>query len=229
MVIKIKLLQREKSFRWKYHLLICSFIKLVFIFSSCSGAPLNLAIAKIDVMEYYESGEFDKELKCIIEDALNYFKDREINNNSVVIFDVDETALSNYKINKELDFGYVPEIWDEWIQEAMAPAIPHVKNLYDFLVEKNIRIIFLTGRKYYQSASTSINLKREGYTFFDTLITRNENEYKLTALEYKSKKRIELTKNGYNIIGTIGDQWSDLKGEYHGYQLKIPNYIYLIE
>ena len=73
------------------------------------------------------------------------------------------------------------------------------------------------------------NLVKEGYITFDTLITQREHEYKLKAAEFKSAKRTELTEKGYDIIGTVGDQWSDLEGEYHGIQVKIPNYLYLIE
>ncbi len=51
----------------------------------------------------------------------------------------------------------------------------------------------------------------------------------MKALDFKSTKRVWLTEQGYEIIGTVGDQWSDLEGLYHGIQIKIPNYLYLIE
>ena len=77
--------------------------------------------------------------------------------------------------------------------------------------------------------STYQNLVDQGYTRFDTLIVRSSNEYKTTALTYKSQKRTELVKKGYNIVGDIGDQLSDLEGPYHGIQVKIPNYQYIIK
>jgi len=63
---------------------------------------------------------------------------------------------------------------------------------------------------------------------FDTLIAQREHEYKLSATEFKSSKRVELIEMGYEIIGTVGDQWSDLDGPHHGIQVKIPNYLYQI-
>ena len=45
----------------------------------------------------------------------------------------------------------------------------------------------------------------------------------------KSSKRKELVERGYDIIGTVGDQRSDIDGPYSGIQVKIPNYLYLIE
>ena len=51
----------------------------------------------------------------------------------------------------------------------------------------------------------------------------------MKAKEFKSSKRVWLTEQNYEIVGTVGDQWSDLEGECHGIQVKIPNYLYLIE
>ena len=136
--------------------------------------------------------------------------------------------MSNYGINKELDFGYVPELWNEWIKKANAPAVPEVKRLYDYLVKRKVRIIFITGRKDNQYEPTFLNLKRAGYMVFDTLITRSISESGLSASDYKSRKRVELTHTGYNIIGDVGDQESDMTGLYTGIQVKIPNYQYII-
>ena len=110
-----------------------------------------------------------------------------------------------------------------------APAIPQVKELYNYLLAKGAKIIFLTGRNIPEYNVTYKNLKQEGFEVFDTLITQREYEYELSAQEFKSSKRKELTGEGYEIIGTVGDQWSDLNGEYHGIQIKIPNYLYLIK
>ncbi len=199
------------------------------LFSACSSCPINLSTAKEEIINYYESGKFDKELNHTIDNAIDKFKDVHTSDSDAVIFDIDETALSNYEINKQLDFGYVPALWDKWIQDEKAHANGSVKNLYDFLVSKNFRIIFISGRKDYQFKATYKNLKDAGYTKFDTLIVRKPDENNLTALEYKSKKRVELTEKGYKIVGDVGDQYSDLDGPDHGIQVKIPNYMYIIK
>ena len=68
-----------------------------------------------------------------------------------------------------------------------------------------------------------------GYTGFDTLLTQRADEQNLKSQEFKSKKRAELTQQGYEIIGTVGDQWTDLNGPYSGIQIKLPNYLYEIK
>ena len=117
----------------------------------------------------------------------------------------------------------------KWNAEMKAPAIEQVKELYNFLLSKGAKIIFLTGRNFPEYEVTYQNLINEGYTVFDTLITQIGDEKKMKAQDFKSSKRKWLTEQGYEIVGTVGDQWNDLEGDNHGIQVKIPNYLYLIE
>lgn len=203
---------------------------LSFLLISCSSDEvMNLRTAKDNVKEYYESGKFDKEMDDVIKEAKEKFSKIQINENSVVIFDVDETALNNYGLAKQMDFGYVYDLNKKWNQELNAPAIPQVKDLYNYLLNKGAEIIFLTGRNWSEYEVTYKNLIKEGYTKFDTLITQREDEQNLKAQEFKSKIRTGLTNQGHQIIGTVGDQWTDLNGPYSGIQIKIPNYLYEIK
>ena len=199
------------------------------LLSCTEEKPVNLTVSREEVKQYYESGKYDEELNAVIADAKEKFSKVEFKENSVVIFDVDETALDNYGLAEEMGFGYVYEMNKKWNAEMKSPAIPQVKELYDFLLNKGVNIIFLTGRNFPEYEVTYQNLKSTGYSIFDTLITQIGDEKKMKAKDFKSAKRIWLTENGYEIIGTVGDQWSDLEGLYHGIQVKIPNYLYLIE
>jgi len=212
------------------YLTIVILLTIIFL-SSCekNEKPVNLSVAREDVKQYYESGKYDKELNSVIEEAKEKFSTVQFDDNSVVIFDVDETALNNYGLAEQMGFGYVYEMNKKWNAEMKAPAINQVKELYDFLLSKGAKVIFLTGRNFPEYEATYQNLKKEGYTVFDTLITQIGDETKMKAQDFKSAKRVWLTKQGYEIIGTVGDQWSDLEGKYFGIQIKIPNYLYLIE
>ena len=205
------------------------FLAIISLFIGCSSAPLNLEIAKDHVMSYYDSGKYDAELDNVVKHAESEFNSIQPGDSTVVIFDVDETILSSYDFEKGLDFGYVMPLWNKYILEAKEPAIKQTKSLYDFLVKKGFKIIFLTGRKNDQYNATYENLINNGLTKFDTLIVRQPPEYDFTALKYKSLQRTELANRGYKIAGTVGDQFSDLDGPYHGLQVKIPNYLYIIK
>jgi len=227
--LKLNIINIDKLNLYFTYRLTPYLILTLFLFSCGTEKPVNLSAAREEVKQYYESGKYDEELTAVIEEAKKEFDKVEVKENSVVIFDVDETALSNYELAEQMGFGYVYEMNKQWNAEAKAPAIPQVKELYEFLLSKGSKIIFLTGRNFYEYEVTYQNLVKEGYTVFDTIITQIGDETKMKAKDFKSGKRIWLTKQGYDIAGTVGDQWSDLEGFYHGIQIKIPNYLYLIE
>jgi len=203
------------------------FLTLTLLLNSCCREELlNLTTAKDLVKQYYEGGQFDKELDEIIADAKKKFSKVEVKPNSAVIFDIDDTALLNYEASKKMGYGYVKSMVDEWVSSAQVPAIPQVKALYDYLLQRDVKIIFLIGRFSDEYDYTFQNLINEEFTTFDTLIVRRPEEQKLPAVEFKSNIRTALTYKGYDIIGNVGDQWTDLDGPYSGIKVKIPNYIY---
>ena len=204
----------------------------IIILSGCASTDptiqvMNLDAAKNAVQAYYESGKFDQECAKIIDDAIDQIDEIKLTGNSVVVFDIDETALSNYEYTKEIGFGYVYKLWDEWQQKGIASAIKDTKRFFDYLLSKKIHVIFITGRYAEVVEATKRNLIEQGYTKFDTLIIRSESERKIATTEWKATKREELVSRGYNIIACIGDQWSDLVGGNTGYKIKLPNYLYL--
>jgi acid phosphatase len=222
MILTLAVLKRR-------HTITLAFIALLIAFSSCAHRhPLNLTLAKERVEQYHECGQYDRDMDNAVERAIKHFKRVPTCNKATVIFDIDDTVLSCYVEEKSISFGYIPERSHEWIMLANAPAIPQPKRLYDYLVKRGFHIIFLTGRKYDEYDASIKNLKDQGFTRFDKLIVRQPNELKLTAEAYKTAHRILLDREGYHIVGSVGDQWSDLKGRCSGYPVKLPNFRYLI-
>lgn len=199
--------------------------------TNCCSSPeiLDLRTAKDLVENYYESGEYDKELNEIYSEARKQVEKIKITNRSAAIFDVDDTALSNYEISKRLDFGYDYQIVQDWVMKAKLPAIKQTLEFYNYLKSKGVKLIFLTGRQSEEYDATFRNLIETGYTDFDTLIVRNERARKIGAALFKSTTRKDLTEKGYDIILCVGDQLSDLEGAYTGIKIKIPNYLYQIK
>ncbi|PJA99026.1 MAG: hypothetical protein CO128_04885 [Ignavibacteriales bacterium CG_4_9_14_3_um_filter_30_11] len=189
----------------------------------------NLSDVKAQIEGYHKNGKYDADLKKIFTKANLEFAKITSKENSLVIFDIDETTLSNYQFGLDYDFGYNEEIWDEWVNEKRATAIKEVKDFYNMLVSKGFRIAFITGRNTSHYNDTKENLISEGYTIFDTLITRKMDALKTTALIYKSEERQKLVDKGYEIVATVGDQYSDILGANHGIQIKIPNYQYIVK
>lgn len=199
------------------------------LLSCTSDELINLRLAKDRVKDYYESGKYDEDLGEIYSKAKSQIEKIKIKNNSTAIFDVDDTALSNYQISKRLDFGFDYQIVQNWVMSAKLPAIKQTLDFYNYLKSKGIKLIFLTGRQTEEYDATYRNLVEQGYRDFDTIIVRSERERKIGAAEFKSQKRKELTEKGYEIIICVGDQWTDLEGDYIGIIVKLPNYLYEID
>jgi hypothetical protein len=69
------------------------------------AAPRNLDEARADVVAYYENGAYDREMDAAHEQARLFISSITPPLNATVVFDIDETSLSNYQSIKEQDFG----------------------------------------------------------------------------------------------------------------------------
>ena len=87
------------------------FFAVVIQLAGCTTKPVNLSVARESVKEYYETGKFDEELDNVIREAKDKFSKVEFADNSVVIFDVDETALNNYEVSKKMGYVYLYEMF----------------------------------------------------------------------------------------------------------------------
>jgi len=210
-----------------YRLLLIS----VVVVASCARRPVNLSTAKNEVVDYYESGAFEREVRGVINRAIKHFERMSLDGitQPVVVIDVDETVLDNYAYVKKIDFGYSQGRAHKIAQKGVTPAIPEVKRLYDYLISRGVHIIFITGRRQSKYEGTYQNLQRQGYTVFDELLMKPEDMHKILHYTYKLQQREYVTQQGYTIIGSVGDQWSDVCGPYTGYRVKIPNYLYTLQ
>ncbi|KAG5547349.1 hypothetical protein RHGRI_013134 [Rhododendron griersonianum] len=140
------------------------------------------------------------------------------------VFDIDETLLSNLPLEE-----FNQTSWDEWVDLAVAPALPASLKLYREVQQLGFTIFLLTGREESQRNVTVKNLKDVGYSNWKRLILRGESDSGTLAIVYKSEKRKEVKDEGYTIHGSSGDQWSDLLGfAIAERSFKLPNPMYYI-
>lgn len=197
---------------------------------NCSVKPMNLTDAKKAITDYYDSGCFDKEIDQVIDEAILYFNNLNLTEikNPTVIFDIDDSVLSTYPHQKETEFGYIQDIFHNWVLKGDAPMVHGTKRLYDFLLSHGYKVIFLTGRFASEREATIKNLRSHGFVGYEKLITRNGENRTEKASVYKPAQRAKLAKEGYDILGSVGDQWSDHTGAHIGHAVKLPNYFYTI-
>ena len=195
--------------------------------------PENLTCAKRAIIDYYNSGEYEKDVNLVVHDAEQYLQKRLDENNIAgqprklaIVLDIDDTSLSNFLGNKKRDFSGLPELIEESYHEANAPAINPVLGLYNEAIKNSVTVFFISFRPDDVRSYTITNLQKSGYYGWSELYLPNNEEIKLPAQAYKTAVREMLTKSGYDIILNIGDQDSDLDGGYAEHVDKLPNPLY---
>ena len=144
-----------------------------------------------------------------------------------ILFDVDETLLSNWPEIKQTKCMYDPASWNDWLNRASAEAIPASIKLLKLAQQQDYAIVLMTGRPERYRQATIDNLTAAGITGWNKLIMKKGDEKKLTPCKYKAKNRALMEKN-YRIIMNIGDQLSDFCGSNNGIIIKLPNPFYTI-
>lgn len=158
-----------------------------------------------------------------------------------LVMDIDETALSSYCEMKRDDFGYIPGLNDAWMMGPDAAlAIPGALRLFKEASSMGVAVFFITGRPGvpdYSSAvhaddetqATARNLKAAGFEGYTGLRLRDGAENLMPTIEYKSGERQRISDQGYRIVMSVGDQWSDLEGVPQAdVSVKLPNPFYFI-
>lgn len=210
-------------------LLACTIISPL----SNADEPQNLTLLKQQLVRYHDTGEYERAVNAVVQEAKQYLKTRVTQpyiagKMPAIILDIDETSLSNYNDMKRLDFGGTIQQVRLEEDKGTDPAIRPTLSLYQFAKDHHLAIIFLTGRYEYERESTEKNLRDMGYTHWDKLIFRYGKYASTTASVYKTAMRKKLTENGYQIVLNMGDQFSDVNGGFAEKTFKLPNPYYFI-
>lgn len=195
----------------------------------------NLSTFKSTLMRYHDSGEYAKDIEAVTQRALRYSKQRIADNQRsahpkklAAVFDIDETSLSNYANMRIMNFGGKPSAINKAERQGKDPAIPATRALYRYLTQHGVSVFFVTGRVESERAATQSNLNRAGYRGFKALILKPVQYNEPSAIPFKTSARRKIQAQGYDILFTMGDQYSDLKGGYADKTFKLPNPYYLI-
>ncbi|HET6506769.1 MAG TPA: HAD family acid phosphatase [Baekduia sp.] len=143
-----------------------------------------------------------------------------------IVFDIDETLLSNWTAIQADGFVYGPKSQAEATDE-IGTAIKPSLDLYNLAKAKGIDVFLITGRPEAQRAPTDDNLQREGFTGYKQLVLKPAG-FTGTTVAYKAGARKAIEAQGYDILATVGDQYSDLAGGYADSAFKLPNPFYYL-
>lgn len=204
------------------------------------GEPANVGDVKLGAIDYYESGAYFVDLESVASDAIAHLEDAVPGaTKPAVVFDVDDTLLSNWQVIRADDFGRVipgpctdlpsgPCGWREWDLLGIAPALPQSLEIYQKAQELGASIFLITGRDEGQRDATQRNLEAAGYTGYTALIMPAQGAHYDSAADFKGPQREAIEAQGYTIVANIGDQPSDLEGGHALETFKLPNPFYRI-
>ncbi|TBU97585.1 5'-nucleotidase, lipoprotein e(P4) family [Phytopseudomonas dryadis] len=83
-----------------------------------------------------------------------------------LIVDIDETLLDNTSLNAHAivaDQPYDYGLWNQWVEDARAPALPGALEFIQAAVRLGIKPYYLTNRSHGQEQATLANLQRAGF------------------------------------------------------------------
>ncbi|XP_076914024.1 acid phosphatase 1-like [Bidens hawaiensis] len=188
-----------------------------------------------DVEVYMLGGQYFSDLNLIVEHMNSYIDEIVLSHDGLDawVLDVDDTCLSNVFYYKGKRFGcdpYDPQAFKEWASRGISLAISPILQLFQKLIERGFKVFLITGRDETMFEQPTLrNLHFQGFFGFERLILRSEAYKGQSGIIYKSEMRRKLVEQGYRIWGNVGDQWSDLHGQFVGNRtFKLPNPMYFV-
>jgi predicted secreted acid phosphatase len=190
--------------------------------SAPAAEPPNVDDLKSQLHAYHDYGEYDHDLAVVAAQAQDYVLQRAKQvTKPLLVLDVDETALSNWPEINANDFGFLLDAPCnalpkgpcgnlEWEKSGRLEAIAPTLTLFKAARAAGVTVIFITGRDETLQQITTTNLEHAGYTGPLRVITRSKGSSTESAADYKAVERARLEKEGYTIVGNVGDQPSDL-------------------
>jgi hypothetical protein len=216
--------------------------------------PINIGVLAPQLIRY-RCTNYLKDFAAVTDEAHAWIAQRTPQvENAAVVFDIDETSLSNWASIYHNQFAYVevgpcklrdPYAFcgdNAWELSARAAALQPTLELFRFLKTvkdkngKRVAVFFITGRfeSTAERRATQRNLRKVGYDSWDGLTLRPQSTKNEDVAAYKSgvREEIEQRKERYTIIANLGDQYSDLIGNATGEHaercFKLPNPFYFI-
>jgi acid phosphatase len=202
--------------------------------AACSnfGEPKpNLTHSKWRMVEWHDSGAYLRDFAVAAKRA-DKILDRQLRKlppNAALVFDIDETLVSNWQFLRENDFGVTLAEFIPWAQTGRGPALDPMGKVFAKARAYRVPIFLISGRPESLRVATEKNLNAAGYWGWTHLYLRPENDHNVSVIPFKSGVRKMLVERNYDIILNVGDQHSDLDGGYANHRVKLPNPFYYLQ
>jgi hypothetical protein len=198
-------------------------------FSVQTGVPDLFTVEK-QITTYYQSGRYAHDTR-VVDGRLQSYVDGRLKHGvrkPAVVFDIDDTALSSFSYELKYQYAFDVKSWNEWARDDRFPPIAATLALAKHLTNEHVAVFFVTGRRQPQYALTQHELAAAGYPKPAGLFLRPSDDRAKSVIPYKSGTRKRIEAMGYDVLASLGDQWSDLRGGYAERLFKLPNPMYYL-
>lgn len=203
----------------------------IFLAGCASREPRpNLTLLKWECIRWHDSGEYESAFARAATPAQRTLRAclKKLPANAAVVFDIDETLLSNWPYLRSVGFGISEETFAAWTKrEKGIPLVP-AREIFNEARAAGIPVFLITGRGEALRKETIRDLKEAGYDGWTALFMKPESYTNRSIIPFKSGVRRMLAAKGYDIILNMGDQESDLAGGFARHRFKLPNPFYYI-
>lgn len=197
--------------------------------------PAELWQVENSIKHYVATGHYMRDIATTTTRAQRYLAQRIASNQQLVhpkhlavVFDIDETALSNYQHMQQLRFGGRLSTIKKMEMQGTDRAIKPTLKLFNYAKKHHVKTFFITGRTENELTITNKNLRDAGYHHWTKLYLKPVHYHQHSASTFKTSIRHQIEDQGYDIVFTIGDQYSDLKGGFADREYKLVNPFYHI-
>jgi predicted secreted acid phosphatase len=210
-------------------------LALIILLAACASSEReprpNLSLLKADCVAWHDSGAYDAAFARAADPArrtLEHYLRGVTPQNFAIVFDIDETLLSNWPYLRATQFALQTDTFTAWIAREHGIPLAPTQALYAKAHAYQIPIFLVTGRSESMRAATIRDLEEAGYWGWKGLYMKPDNYADASIIPFKSGVRKMLTEQGWDIILNVGDQDSDLAGGYARHRVKLPNPFYFI-
>jgi len=210
------------------------------MFVAPAQQPVNVGDAKLAANAYHRSGAYEREIAAIAAQAADWVARRAPQvSRPAVVFDIDETLLSNWQVIRRDDFGRPiagpcpspPDTacgWAAWDMIGADTPIAPTRDLFEKARGLGAALFLISGRPESQRAATERNLAAAGLSGYARLDLVADGAQYASLVDFKAPRRAGIEAAGYTIIANIGDQPSDLFGGHAERAFQLPNPFYRI-
>lgn len=188
----------------------------------------NLGVLQRECVAWHDSGAYARAFARAAEPARKVLRGSALPPHAAVVFDIDETLLSNWPYLEARQFAITSASFSEWTTRERAVALEPMREVYQLARARGCAVFLVSGRRESLRKSTTRDLQEVGYDGWEGLFLRPDSDQAASVVPFKSGVRRQLVARGYAILLNVGDQRSDLDGGAARHRVKLPNPFYFI-